>query len=301
MVPNWDQEIESILSSVESAITEVEALAKSEPGKTPAAAGTVKKNEPMQPPKANGGPMKKDGAPESDENKPPHDEAAEAGAPPAPAPDAGGAPGEGAPSDAPAPEAGAPGEGAPQAGAPGEEQLGQESADAPISDEELKEIYGSMAPEELQRHFMAIREILRGAQQPSPEAGAQPPAAPPAPAGAPMAMSEKENGMNKTEQAEFEALKKKNQELEASLGRLATVMEVALRPERKAVTDIAYIQKSENDKPEGKELSKAEVRALANEKCKDKSLSKNDRDAISDFLLRGEQSEKVMQIIKGGK
>lgn len=290
MVPNWDQEIDSILASVDASMQELEVLAKSE-APAPAKTEPVAKNQ-LPAPKANGGPMKKDDQqPEAKEDKP------EDQAPPAPAPEASApeAPaGDGAPSDAPAPEA---------EGAPGEAALEQESADAPISDEELKQIYGSMAPEELQRHFMTIREILRGAQ-PGADAGAQAPApeAAPAPqAGAPMAMSEKETAVDKESAKKIEDLQKKNEELEKSLGRLAMVMETVFKPERKAVTDIAYIKKSEAEGQEDKQFSKTEIRTLANEKCKDRSLSKSDRDALNDYLLREGSSDKVIQIIKGGK
>lgn len=265
MVPNWDQEIDSILASVETAMSEVEALVKSE-------TGTVAKGEAMSGhQKANGGQMKKDDLPPS-EDKP----EGEQSAPEAPA-------AEGSPSDAPAPEASA---------SEGEQALEQESPDAPISDDELKEIYGSMPPEELQRHFMVIREILRGAQ---PEAS-------PAPAPAPEAEASPKPEMDKSEGAnkEIEDLKKKNEELEKSLSRLALVMETVFKPERKAVTDIAFIKKSEADNAEDKHLSKEEIRKLANEKCRDRTLSKSDREALNDYLLYGGSSDQVMKIIKSG-
>lgn len=283
MVPNWDQEIDSILASVETAMSEVEALAKSETGKTDAPAGTDQKDQVMSGHQdANGGHMKKDDLPPSDDKKPEGDEDE---APEAPAADAGDseAPAaEGTLSDAPAPKDDAPKDDASE----GEQALEQESPDAPISDEELKEIYGSMPPEELQRHFMVIREILRGAQ----------PAAAPAPAPE-MGKSEGRSAESK----KIAELEKKNQELEKSLGRLAMVMETMFKPERKAVTDIAYIRKSEADNAEDRQLSKEEIRALANEKCKDRSLSKSDREALNDYLLRGESSDKVMKIIRGGR
>lgn len=274
----WEQEIDSILASVDEAMVQAEALAKSYKKDE----GMEKKDEGMKPE------MKKEGMPEDK----PKDEAPAPEAEAAPAPEAEAAPApaeEGAPSDAPEAEA---------APAEGEEAIEHEGEEGPISDDELKEIYGTMEPEELQRHFMIMREILRG----SMEQGAAPEAAPAAPApeagGAPMAMSEKESIVK----SEFDALKAKNEELEKALGRLTMVMEsTLLKPARKAVTDIAYIQKSEHDSGEEKQFTKSEIRTLCNEKCKDRSLSKSDREALNDYLLNGGSSDKIMQIIKGGK
>lgn len=83
-----------------------------------------------------------------------------------------------------------------------------------------------------------------------------------------------------------------------------SAMEVAFTPTRKAVTDIAFIRKSENDAGgagEVKELSKAELTEILTEKSKSPSLTKGDREAINDFILRGGSKETVLEIVKRGK
>jgi hypothetical protein len=123
--------------------------------------------------------MKKDEKPEDKpEEKPPMDggsPAADGGEDTPPAP------GEGAGEEVPPPADGAPatGEQPPEAG-----MEGQEGGE--MSDEELQQIYGSMEPQDLERHYMIIRQVLQGHYSEGAGEGAPAPeAAAPAPAPAP--------------------------------------------------------------------------------------------------------------------
>jgi len=131
-------------------------------------------------------------------------------------------------------------------------------------------------------------------QAPGAEAGAAPEAAPP---GAEMGKSEGAAGKR------LEAVEAENANLRKSLEKVVSAMEIAFRPERKAVTSLEYIKKGEDNGVGGevKELSKSDLTAILTEKSKSPSLTKNDREAINDYILRGGSKERVLEIVKGGK
>ena len=169
------------------------------------------------------------------------------------------------------------------------EEIAEESEDAPLSDEELQQVYGSMEPEELERHFMIIRQSLsqvygeEGSEQPEmeqPEMEAQP--------------SEEENAFK----SEFSIVKKENLELKKSISKLAKAIE-NMSPVRKSVT--GSLTKSEDNG--GETLTKSELTKKINEIVRKPTLSKSERQSINNFWLNGNDQEKVLEIIKshGGK
>ena len=209
------------------------------------------------------------------------------------APPAEGAPTEEAPAAPPAEEA--PAEGAPAEETPAEGSE-EELEEPQLSDEELHQIYGSMSPEELERHYMVIRQYMQEAY-------------------AKMEKSEKDSkeaGSSKDSEA-IESLKKDNASLKDKVGELQKSLEVAvkaleigLKPVRKSVAGIEYVKKSEADSPVVKPLEKSELQAKVGEFYQDKAkvsaLKKSERDAIDNFLLNGSDKEKVEQILNiGGK
>jgi len=281
-----DADIDNLIASVEETLQKSALLAKS-------------------------GSLKKDDDSEADEQSPAADQApAEAPAPemeaaaPAPdaaAPEASEAPAQDAPPAEAAPEMeAAPQEGAPEQEAPAAEGQPDEQAlegegqgeEAPLNDEELEQIYGGMDPQELERHYMIIRRHLEGAYAKAEEKESD-------------EESEKDESkeeeqkehddMEKSEK--FASLAKTVEEQKRAIEMMTKAFELLARPERKAVTDLAVIQKSE---PEHKELSKSEIDERIR-KVSPASLTKAERETVNAYLLHGEGKEQIEKIIsKGG-
>lgn len=285
---NWtDQDVDNLLASVEETLVKVDVLAKS---------ASLKKDE--------------------DPNKKPEDAAAPA-APPAdaaPAADAGAAPMDAAPAAdagaAPAADAGAPPADAAAAapGAEGDQALaGEQGEDAPLSDEELSQIYSSMAPDELERHYSIIRQALQASysqdQGQADQAGAPAPgaeAAPAAPgAGAPPDMNKSED------KAVIEKLTKQVGEQAQAIEQITKAFEVLTKPSRKSITDIQVMHKSEFDAPpaDGSQpMTKDQVKEGAR-KLNPAKLEKGERDQMNKFFITGEGQAEIEKLIhsKGGK
>lgn len=209
-----------------------------------------------------------------------------------------------------------------QPGQPGEQDMGDEfgqqaapdqmgmeedmMADSELSDEELNEIYGSMDPQELEKHYMIIRQHMQAAYQK-----------------AEIAMkNELENkeieDVKKSEVSEKEAeLIAKNEVIEAELSGLKTqlnaltsVIEKSInKPSRKAIVqenELEFVAKSANGVSDGtedltkKEFSQDELRNLASDKAKE-NLTKKERDVINDYFIYGENKNELINLLVGGK
>lgn len=262
-----DQDIDEILATVERTLEQAPNLAKST--------------------------LRKDGQPEMEPSEP------EAGQEPAaPAPEMSAEPAAPAPSPEAAPEApeAAPGEQGP------DEALEHEGQDQPLSDEELDQIYGSMPPEELERHYMAMRKFLEqqgGAEEPQAEPPApeapQAPEAPAMPPEEPAAKSEKESSEVKALKAEIESLKK-------GMEMTVKAVEKVLQPTRRSVAGIEFIRKNEEMESGKTEenldgLTKSEVSSRI-KAIGPAALSKSEREQINNYLLNDKGKEKVLDIIK---
>jgi hypothetical protein len=96
--------------------------------------------------------------------------------------------------------------------------------------------------------------------------------------------------------AEISSLQAKNAELQKNFDAVAKFLETLNKsvPQRKSVTSIDYIQKSE----ESKELSNEQVEQVLAKKVKDSSLSKSDRDAINSYYLNGKSIETIKHLLK---
>lgn len=207
-----------------------------------------------------------------------------------------------APEQAPAPEMGeqAPTE---QNDAPpmeGDEAIADEG-DAPLTDEELTQVYSAMEPEEIERHFMIIREILQGIYgeqgeeqvegeeaAPAPEMGGEEAAPAPQMEAGPEAQPEEDESAFKSEN---KILKNELETLKASLGNLAKAME-SMAPTRKSAT--GTLNKSEG---QVEVLNKTDLRAKCNDLAKNPKLTKTERSTINAFCLAGVGAEEVMKII----
>jgi hypothetical protein len=232
--------------------------------------------------------LRKDGLPESEE------------APVEAAPEMEQAPVEAAPEQEAAPEL------SPEAPVEGDEAIADEG-DQPLTDEELTQVYSAMEPEEIERHFMIIREILQGIygeqgeeqiegeQAPEQEAAPEMEQAPEQEAAPEMeAPSEEEEAFK----SENKILKKEVAALKAGLGNLAKAME-AMAPSRKSFTGILH--KSEDTSVAT--LSKSDITAKINEISRKPTLTKSERTAINTYCLTGVGADEVMKIITnhGGK
>jgi hypothetical protein len=297
-----EADLENLISSVEGALQKANKLSKAVPPQDPEA-----EDQSAAPP-AEAGPAAAAPAPAAAAPAPaaPMDQAAmpqDAG-PAAPA-DAMGAP-------APAGDAAA-------GAAPGEGELAQEAQPgqegAPLSDEELNEIYQSMPPEELERHYMIIRQHLQSAYakaeegesgnrfpegmhiQPEGERGAKQ-TTHDGPTGG------NESAMGKNE--EFEAMKAKIAQQDKALETITKAFEIMTKPSRKAVTGtIDYIRKSELDGGNG---GAEDVSGLSKKEKVSKlgaispaSLSKAERDQVNAYILRDEFKDEVDKILSRGK
>ena len=279
-----EQDLDKLIASVEETLAKAEVLAKSS--------------------------LRKDFPPQDDqEDAPPAAPAPEASAPDAaPAPDAAAAPApdagmdaaapspedmppEAAPSQEAAPEA-APDAGQEQAPQEGEQQLEGEQ-EAPLSDEELEQIYSSLPPEELERHYSIIRQHLDQAYQKAEEDESE----------------EEEKEEKKDDDKDMEksekvaSLEAKVAQQEKALENIAKAFEILAKPQRKAVTDIQYIRKSEAEQGAGKtDHSKEEIKAW-HAKVGAGSLSKSEREQVNSYFLYDEGKEEIEKLInsKGGK
>jgi hypothetical protein len=268
-----------------------------------------------------------------DDQEAPADQAAAApapAAPAAPAADAGAqAPAAaGAEDQASVQEAPEAGEGMAEGaeGQEGQEQPGQEqqepgqegqdpAQDQNLSDEELQQVYSSMAPEELERHYMVIRGLLQqqySKAEKAPEAnGGQ------IKAGiakeemdkcgemsSPAMKKSETNGLAK----EVADLKKSNDELKAGLDKALQAVKILAQPVRKAITsEIQYISKSEAPaaqaaaQPNFAEMSDEALKASLNDVCRSGTLNKSERDLVNNYILNYAGKDKVIEILRSKK
>lgn len=193
-------------------------------------------------------------------------------------------------------------------------QEGQEGEQAPTP-EALQMEYSQLPPDQLKMHLeaaMAAMQALEGAggqgQPPAPAAPMAPPAGPPA--GPPPAMkadltpSGDANGTLKSElsglKAEMESLKKSLTEKTEDVENLTKAVKLVLeRPERKAVTGISYLGKSEVVTQEKKSFTPAEARQKLNDLIP--SLSKSERAVVLDFYEGRVGPDKLEAILSKAK
>lgn len=279
-----DQDLDNLIASVEETLEKAEVLAKSAP---------LKKDEDKDKDDQAAAP-----ADESAAAAPAQDAPADA----APAADQAAAPADAAPADAqaaaPADDQAAPADA--QAAPEGDQAL-EQGEDAPLSDEELAQIYGSMAPDELERHYSIIRQQLQaayaqdqGQQAPAEQQAAAAPAPEAAAQAAPAEMEKSEK---------VSELEKKVAEQAQALEQITKAFEALAKPSRKSITDIQFMAKSEHDNAgSNKPMTAEEIKEKAR-KLNPAALTKSEREMINAFYLRGEGQDEVQKLInsKGGK
>ncbi|CAB4127217.1 hypothetical protein UFOVP75_87 [uncultured Caudovirales phage] len=212
-------------------------------------------------------------APESPAPSAPPDASASAAPPASPSPDASAPPAD--PSASPSADPAASPDG---------------SADQPMDPEQLKAEYAALAPEELKMHYLAAKAALMAASPGAAGDGSAAPGGPPAPASAsapsaaPVVPTQKKE--EPTVAAPMVMGKSEDTAKIAELQKNVDIMSKALdlligTPQRKAVTSISGLNKSETPKS----MTRPEVMAKLNEKSRDPKLSKSDRTLINQFCL----------------
>jgi hypothetical protein len=160
--------------------------------------------------------------------------------------------------------------------------------------EEMHKMYHSMSKGELKAHKDTVEkcwmakcgemQVMKSEEQSKTETLAKP---------------EEANKEVELLKSESESLKKENESLKKNIEQLTAAMTSFITkkaPERKAVTDIGFIAKSEESKEET--LSKAEIDKILSKKATDQSLSKGDRDLIKNYYLSGAPVETVRHLLK---
>jgi len=180
----------------------------------------------------------------------------------------------------------------------------EENLDQPLSDDELREVYSAMPIDELEKHFMIIREILQSKggegseeQAPAPEA--------PAPEAPAMKSENQNSNLSKSQKdKEIALLKAQLNEQTKTLALLTKAFATLAKPERKAITQIAelgYIAKSEASDMQ-KSLTHEEMSQMY-KKLGPSSFSKSENTVIMGYFLKGinkNEAEKIL-LTKGGK
>jgi hypothetical protein len=301
-------EIDSLLTEVETALTaalkeEQTKLAKAHPGEESSSEepSDTSATDPKEP--------------EASVSPPPGDGATDA----SPAPDASASvsPEATGPADASAPPA--------DGSAPVDPAADQSNDPQALQDEYSK--LGAADPEALKNHYLACKAALyalmgAGADASAPPAApvapvaspAAPPVASPSPSAPPAMKSEKSaggmpttteaanggQGMMKSEKEIKDLTDKLAKQEEAMAGLLTLVTSVVEAPVRKAITSIAHMAKTENEKSSKEDfskLSKSEVKAKLR-LAAEKPLRKSDRELINSFDLGNIGVDKVAHLIK---
>lgn len=223
-------------------------------------------------------------------------------------------PGDDAPPAKDGPPAPPPGDqGAPPAGdmpPPGPEAKDPASDEAPLSVEALQAEYGQLSPEELDMHIKAALAAKESLAAAAAGPGGAPPAGPPGgpPAGPPPGLAPAMKSEPSPEiallRAEIESLKKLQAEKDALVKNQAEDVEnltkavkmVLERPERKAITGISYLSKSEVTEKTNVSFTPAEARAKLNSIIP--NLSKAEKDVVLDFYRGRVGAEKLLPILE---
>jgi hypothetical protein len=304
-------EIDSLLTEVETALTaalkeEQTKLAKAHPGEESSSEepSDTSATDPKEP--------------EASVSPPPGDGATDA----SPAPDASASvsPEATGPADASVPPA--------DGSAPADPAADQSNDPQALQDEYSK--LGAADPEALKNHYLACKAALfalmgagADASAPpaapvapvaSPAAPMAPPVASPSPSAPPAMKSEKSaggmpttteaanggQGMMKSEKEIKDLTDKLAKQEEAMAGLLTLVTSVVETPVRKAITSIAHMAKTEDEKSSKEDfskLSKSEVKAKLR-LAAEKPLRKSDRELINSFDLGNIGVDKVAHLIK---
>jgi hypothetical protein len=180
-----------------------------------------------------------------------------------------------------------------------EEESAEESS-FPYSEQDMQtitSIYSEMSKSEMEAHYNSIKKALFGESTESSMEKSE------------EQKVETEKETNEEEisliKSEIEKTKAENEELKKSLSITESVIQSLFEsiktkaPERKALTGVGYIAKSEETVEKNIDLSKLSKGEITGKlKGLDySSLSKSDRDAINDYYLNSGSVEKIKHLI----
>lgn len=179
------------------------------------------------------------------------------------------------------------------------------SEEPALSEDEIKEIYqaidprefyAALTPEQLEGHFIVLREFLEKLYQKPSESQELPKQ--------PELSQKSEDTIIKQLQEENKQLRDETTQIKKSLDLIAKAIEIGFTPQRKSIEGVSFIQKSsfdESNQQWDKQTLDNNLRAFYQDKNKVASLSKSDRDVIDSYVLRGVNRDKVEKILRGGK
>ena len=171
--------------------------------------------------------------------------------------------------------------------------------------QEMNELYASMSKSEKEAHYKAVKSVLFGESEESEEDSK-------------IAKSEesseevveaKEDESDDSVLAKHEELVKENEELKKSVSKLVTLLTDKVKggsaaPKQKAITEIQYMKKSEEETVETSEietdiskLSKAEVTSRLRDKARTEELKKSDRDRINAYVFNENGIDKIKDLL----
>lgn len=160
--------------------------------------------------------------------------------------------------------------------------------------ETIESIYSEMSKSEMEAHYNSIKKALFGeSAQESMEKSEE------------TETETEENDEVSLVKSEMETVKAENESLKKSLQDTEKLLQSFFEslnkkaPERKAVTGVGYIAKSEESTEKNVDLSKLTKGEITGKlKVLDySSLSKSDRDAINDYYLNSGSVEKIKHLI----
>ena len=159
---------------------------------------------------------------------------------------------------------------------PIEAQKSEESHDYDEEDcKEMEKMYKSMTKSEAELHYKSVKKAMFGEEQ---------------------VEMKKSEVIETVSKSEFETLKQSNEDLKKNLESVTSLLkkafskpEVKAAPEQKAITEIQYLKKSE-DEVKGTDvskLSKSEINSKLTAQIKSGKLQKSDSDAIRSYFDKG--------------
>jgi hypothetical protein len=102
--------------------------------------------------------------------------------------------------------------------------------------------------------------------------------------------------------SKVETLEKENEELKKNVESLVNAMAKFVNnkkaPARKAITEIGFLNKSEEETAQEKTLSKSEITTILSRKAQEPTLSKSDREAIDKYYFGVGGIESIRHLLK---
>jgi DNA mismatch repair ATPase MutL len=193
-----------------------------------------------------------------------------------------------------------------------DEELVKSESELDYDDEdfaEMEKMYKSMNKKEAEAHYKSLKKALFGEEEKEEEKKEEKKED---------KKDKKESKKEKEEEVEkcgemtksetpvstedSEKVKAENAELKKSIEQYSKVLElvknkVLVAPKQKAITNLDYVKKSEEEKAEEKTLSKNEVIAKLAIKARDINLNKSDREAINNYCVNNASIDSIKHLL----